>query len=72
VGALNSDLLSFIDATLDEEARSRRAFGSKVGTGFTGAVLALTRRAPRGIQQPMLFQEHPENIRGLRGTDPRL
>jgi bifunctional non-homologous end joining protein LigD len=30
------------------------------------------RRAPHGIQGPMVFQEHPEGMRGLRGTDPAL
>jgi len=30
------------------------------------------RRAPGGLQAPMLLQEHPEGLRGLRGTDPRL
>lgn len=30
------------------------------------------RRAPAGIHKPMVFQEHPEGLRGLKGTDPKL
>src|SRR5205085_87619 len=30
------------------------------------------RRAPAGIHRPMIFQEHPEGVAGLRGTDPAL
>ncbi|HEY0825893.1 MAG TPA: non-homologous end-joining DNA ligase, partial [Ramlibacter sp.] len=33
---------------------------------------AYIRRAPLGIARPMLFQQHPEGLRGLRGTDPAL
>lgn len=33
---------------------------------------AYIRRAPLGIHQPMVFQQHPEGLRGLRGTDPAL
>ena len=33
---------------------------------------AYIRRAPLGIAQPMVFQQHPQGLRGLRGTDPRL
>jgi bifunctional non-homologous end joining protein LigD len=33
---------------------------------------AYIRRAPLGITQPMVFQQHPEGLRGLRGTDPAL
>jgi bifunctional non-homologous end joining protein LigD len=30
------------------------------------------KRAPLGIMRPMIFQQHPERQRGLRGTDPKL
>ncbi|QJW84991.1 hypothetical protein HK414_19840 [Ramlibacter terrae] len=33
---------------------------------------AYIKRAPLGIEQPMVFQQHPEGMRGLRGTDPAL
>jgi len=33
---------------------------------------AYIRRAPLGITEPMVFQQHPEGLRGLRGTDPAL
>jgi bifunctional non-homologous end joining protein LigD len=33
---------------------------------------AYIRRAPAGIHERMLFQQHPEGVRGLRGTDPAL
>ena len=33
---------------------------------------AYIRRAPLGIAEPMVFQQHPEGLRGLRGTDPAL
>ena len=33
---------------------------------------AYIKRAPLGIAKPMVFQQHPENQRGLRGTDPKL
>src|SRR4051812_18121458 len=33
---------------------------------------AYIRRAPLGITAPMVFQQHPEGLRGLRGTDPAL
>jgi bifunctional non-homologous end joining protein LigD len=33
---------------------------------------AYIRRAPLGIAEPMVFQQHPEGRRGLRGTDPAL
>jgi bifunctional non-homologous end joining protein LigD len=33
---------------------------------------AYIRRAPQGIRQPMVFQQHPQGMRGLRGTDPKL
>jgi bifunctional non-homologous end joining protein LigD len=33
---------------------------------------AYIKRAPQGITQPMVFQQHPEGLRGLRGTDPKL
>ncbi|MGV3569824.1 MAG: DNA ligase D [Ramlibacter sp.] len=33
---------------------------------------AYIKRAPLGIDQPMVFQQHPEGLRGLRGTDPEL
>jgi bifunctional non-homologous end joining protein LigD len=33
---------------------------------------AYIRRAPLGIAAPMVFQQHPEGLRGLRGTDPAL
>jgi bifunctional non-homologous end joining protein LigD len=33
---------------------------------------AYIRRAPLGIDEPMVFQQHPQGMRGLRGTDPQL
>jgi bifunctional non-homologous end joining protein LigD len=33
---------------------------------------AYIRRAPLGISEPMIFQQHPEGLRGLRGTAPEL
>jgi bifunctional non-homologous end joining protein LigD len=33
---------------------------------------AYIKRAPLGITGPMVFQQHPEGLRGLRGTDPKL
>ena len=33
---------------------------------------AYIRRAPLGITEPMVFLQHPEGLRGLRGTDPAL
>lgn len=33
---------------------------------------AYIKRAPLGIHKAMVFQQHPENQRGLRGTDPKL
>jgi bifunctional non-homologous end joining protein LigD len=33
---------------------------------------AYIRLAPLGIHKPMLFLQHPEGRRGLRGTDPKL
>jgi len=33
---------------------------------------AYIRRAPLGIHEPMVFQQHPEGMKGLRGTDPKL
>jgi bifunctional non-homologous end joining protein LigD len=33
---------------------------------------AYIKRAPLGIAEPMVFQQHPEGLRGLRGTDPKL
>jgi bifunctional non-homologous end joining protein LigD len=33
---------------------------------------AYIRRAPLGITEPMVFQQHPEGLRGLRGTAPEL
>jgi bifunctional non-homologous end joining protein LigD len=33
---------------------------------------AYIKRAPLGITQAMVFQQHPEGLRGLRGTDPKL
>jgi bifunctional non-homologous end joining protein LigD len=33
---------------------------------------AYIRRAPLGITEAMVFQQHPEGLRGLRGTDPAL
>lgn len=33
---------------------------------------AYIKRAPLGIAQAMVFQQHPEGLRGLRGTDPKL
>ena len=33
---------------------------------------AYIRRAPLGIHHPMVFQQHPEGLRGLRGTDRAL
>ncbi len=30
------------------------------------------RRAPLGIHEAMVFQQHPEGMRGLRGTEPKL
>ncbi|HEY8359221.1 MAG TPA: DNA ligase D [Ramlibacter sp.] len=33
---------------------------------------AYIKRAPLGIAKPMVFQQHPEGLRGLRGTDPAL
>jgi len=33
---------------------------------------AYIRRAPLGIAEPMVFLQHPEGLRGLRGTDPAL
>jgi bifunctional non-homologous end joining protein LigD len=33
---------------------------------------AYIRRAPSGITGPMVFLQHPEGLRGLRGTDPAL
>jgi bifunctional non-homologous end joining protein LigD len=33
---------------------------------------AYIKRAPLGISRPMVFQQHPQGMRGLRGTDPRL
>jgi bifunctional non-homologous end joining protein LigD len=33
---------------------------------------AYIRRAPLGIAEPMVFQQHPEGLRGLRGTAPEL
>jgi bifunctional non-homologous end joining protein LigD len=30
------------------------------------------RRAPAGVDKPTIFQEHPQGMRGLRGTDPAL
>ncbi len=33
---------------------------------------AYFRRAPQGIHEPMVFQQHPLGMRGLRGTDPSL
>ena len=33
---------------------------------------AYIRRAPLGIAEPMVFQQHPDGLRGLRGTDPAL
>jgi bifunctional non-homologous end joining protein LigD len=33
---------------------------------------AYIRRAPLGIHEPMVFQQHPEGLRGLRGTEPGL
>ncbi|MDB5913708.1 MAG: ATP-dependent ligase LigD phosphoesterase module / ATP-dependent ligase LigD polymerase [Ramlibacter sp.] len=33
---------------------------------------AYIRRAPLGITEPMVFQQHPQGLRGLRGTDPAL
>lgn len=33
---------------------------------------AYIRRAPQGIAEAMVFQQHPEGLRGLRGTDPAL
>ena len=33
---------------------------------------AYIRRAPLGIAEPMVFQQHPQGLRGLRGTDPAL
>jgi bifunctional non-homologous end joining protein LigD len=30
------------------------------------------RRAPNGIDSAMVFQEHPQGLPGLRGTDPKL
>jgi bifunctional non-homologous end joining protein LigD len=33
---------------------------------------AYIKRASLGITRPMVFQQHPEGLRGLRGTDPAL
>ncbi len=33
---------------------------------------AYIKRAPLGIAEPMVFQQHPQGLRGLRGTDPAL
>ena len=33
---------------------------------------AYIKRAPLGITKPMVFQQHPENQRALKGTDPKL
>ncbi|HEX2545667.1 MAG TPA: DNA ligase D [Ramlibacter sp.] len=33
---------------------------------------AYIKRAPLGITRPMVFQQHPENQRALKGTDPKL
>jgi bifunctional non-homologous end joining protein LigD len=33
---------------------------------------AYIKRAPQGIAAPMVFQQHPQGLRGLRGTDPKL
>jgi bifunctional non-homologous end joining protein LigD len=33
---------------------------------------AYIRRAPLGIDSPMVFLQHPSGVRGLRGTDPQL
>jgi bifunctional non-homologous end joining protein LigD len=33
---------------------------------------AYIKRAPLGIAEPMVFQQHPQGLRGLRGTAPSL
>ncbi len=33
---------------------------------------AYIKRAPLGIDKPMVFQQHPEGLKGLKGTDPAL
>jgi bifunctional non-homologous end joining protein LigD len=33
---------------------------------------AYIKRAPLGIAKPMVFQQHPEGLKGLRGTDPAV
>ncbi|MBE7368553.1 DNA ligase D [Ramlibacter pallidus] len=33
---------------------------------------AYIKRAPLGIAEPMVFQQHPEGLKGLHGTDPAL
>ncbi|TFZ00959.1 hypothetical protein EZ313_21240 [Ramlibacter henchirensis] len=33
---------------------------------------AFIRRAPEGLKRPSFFQEHPEGLPGLKGTDPAL
>lgn len=33
---------------------------------------AYIRRAPQGITRPMVFQQHPQGLKGLKGTAPQL